>query len=250
MSSGTQVLDEQIQPGNPEETGAKPDPKPEPDNSKAAERALREELAASKRREKELEEQAAFWARKAEESGKPKPKEAAEPKDEDPDEFINDLTKRGVKAILDRMPKGLDAEAMEQLLDKKLGAMTEGFGKQASLVRDFPDLNDPNSELHKLTMAELEAAEDDDKDFKRTPATIRVAARAAQAQLEAKRAKAEKKARLEAANSYGGDPYDDDETETARPSRRLMNAFASVGVDPAEAKKAKERVAARDGGRR
>lgn len=238
MSSAANVLDEQAQPTPSPEPAVKTEPKDET-------KALHEELARLKRENAETKQQAEFWARKAEEAAKPETKKAAEPKPESPDEFIDDLSKRGVAAILDRLPKGLDKEAMEDLLDRKLGAMTEGFGKQAALVREYPDLNNPDSELHKLTMAELESYEQDDKEFKRTPTTIKIAARTAAAILEAKKAREDKKARMEAANGYGGEPIDDEDAGSTRVSRRLANAAATMGISPEDIRKAKERVAAR-----
>jgi hypothetical protein len=164
------------------------------------------ELAAMRSRISELEASERYWAEKAQKSGAP----AAEPKkDAEPDELeqlladagIEDdtaagllddigekgvaaLQKRGVitksqlKPILAAIERRMEAKATA-LADSRVEGAKGQLTAEAKLLQDFPDLQDPKSELSKSVAVEFAAMVAEDPSLKNSYTALRMAARIA-----------------------------------------------------------------------
>ena len=163
------------------------------------------EALQARAREKEVEE--AYWRGKAEAGSKGKresdedeedaapPVRKAKPatEDEDAEAFLADVNKRGMKAIRERGMMSRDE--VEALIEERaakiargeVGKATEALHSDAQLIRQYPDLNDPESEFSKRVAKEVRGLVAADKNLARSNATILAASRIVAAQMRSEK---------------------------------------------------------------
>jgi hypothetical protein len=125
----------------------------------------------------------------------PKDEDEAEP--EDPTALVDDLAKLGrdalakrgfvrtneVRRIVREESRKAAVTAAKQIVGKTRAQVTS----ESAILRDFPDLADPESELYKATVPHIQAAVRLDPGAARNPSTLFLAATAAKAALDAKK---------------------------------------------------------------
>jgi hypothetical protein len=179
---------ERPMPGKPEEK-----PKEDP-----ALKTVLEELEQLKQRNRELAESERYWAARAKQGGKPEAP-ADEPDEDDlpavedidisPDAFLDELEKKGPKAILEVVKKAgfvpaSEAKAMaERIADKRLQAERDRMQAEAKIFREFPDLADEQSDLYKETAKVFREMVEEDPALANSTAAFKSAARLAQRSL-------------------------------------------------------------------
>lgn len=174
----------------------------------------RAELEGLRRERDEARDSERFWAQRARAGGQQPAESVEEPEEEietddlipavtgdqsvdeaifsDPDKWA-DAVSKGPAAIQAFVRKAGYVTATEAAdIAAKVARRTVDVERQkmttdAVIVRDFPDLNNPKSELFQATAAELRHLVAMDPRAKNSPATLYAAANAAKAKLEAKR---------------------------------------------------------------
>lgn len=173
---------------------------------------FRAELTARDRRIAELEASERHWSEVARrtpaEEAKPEPEEDVigellgkdDPADDSPAGLIDELSTDGIKALVKRgvvserkmreILKAYHAKSREQILKdvrKEVQAERAKVEKQAErrsvLLQDFPELNNPKSELFELTSTKLKKLQKLDPDAQITERDMYMAADAAQSEL-------------------------------------------------------------------
>lgn len=284
--------DEQIDSTPPE--GGEPPLEPEPPKKAPAkptkeERAEQKELDRLREENRLLQQSERFWQQKAagrKDAGDEPPadevpeddvdvsdlvaeqEDGKEPeKEQTPDEFIDELSKLGPKAlqkVVARMGYVNKADAAKlatdiakRVVERERGRMTS----DAELISRFPDLRDQTSELYEETAKRFRAAVARDPKSKNSPVTLFLAAEAAELALGAgqrntrsrtggdyrDRDDEEERERVRNINAQQGDrgrggrsgDYGDDD-ELGPEARQIVNAF---GVDEKayRAERAKDR---------
>lgn len=126
----------------------------------------------------------------------PNAKADEEPGPEDPTALVDDLAKLGrdalakrgfireseVRKIVKEESRKAAVTAAKQIVGKTRTQVTT----ESAILRDFPDLADPESELYKATVPHIQAAVRLDPGAARNPSTLFLAATAAKAALDAK----------------------------------------------------------------
>lgn len=189
------------------------------------------ELASLRRERDEARESERFWADRAK-SGKPAPverEEEEEENDDDPDPandtLVDDFSTKGVKALLDRgfitkkAAKEIAAQVAKNVAKQMIGQAQRKATTDQKIMGAFPELNDPKSELFKLTREELREMVDLDPDAAKSPTALYAAAKAAKARLDAKKAPPKRTRR----DDY---EYEGDEGEDEEEADRLLRADA------------------------
>jgi hypothetical protein len=164
--------------------------------------ALRKENEELRKRTDELTNSERYWAEQARSAKKPKqeqpdvdPDEVDDEDDEQPlDKFIEDLTTKG-KAALKKHGFVTKREAREmadrraakiarQIVDEERSKLSA----DAELAREFPDLQDRDSDLFKRTAEIYQKETEADPSLKKSNRTLMLAARQAKLELAVKNA--------------------------------------------------------------
>ena len=184
----------------------KPEGKPAEETvSKADFKKLQDDLAAAKKRGDDAETAAQYWHQQVETASKGK-KAAKGDDDEEPDveAFLEDINKRGPKAIDDYLKKR-NLVSMDQV-EKTIEARVHQALEDKKLYDRFPDLEDSGSEFYKTAAKHYKRIEHDVK----PGARVRVAAELAEAEMRREGtwqdpdAEASRRARIEAQNGSTG----------------------------------------------
>lgn len=217
------------------ESGEEPGRQGGDDKADKAELAeLRKEIQARDRRLAELEESERYWAGKAK-GGKDKDEdepedEADEPEPElpadDPEKLADELGTHGIKALEKRgvltakQAKQMMAEIAEKVATKIVGKARDQIANDSRLMQQYPELNDPKSELFERTKVIYKEMLGDDPALKNSRRGLELAARAAKAELASeKRATRrydeddERVSRIRRQAGDRGRRHDDDEGE-------------------------------------
>lgn len=217
---------------------------------------LRKQFDALRKQNEELAASERYWAEQARGRGKPEPdpeEEPEEPEDDDPeltddtpDKLVDDFSTKGVEALVKRgvLTKKAAREIIRkeaekvarQIVDTRVRQVTE----DSKLMTEFPELNDPESELYKATQKIYRGLVAEDPALRKSVGALKMAAR--QAKLELKiQARAngrgdedERVNRIKAQNGDRGDRYsggfEDDGDSLPPQAAEIMAAFAQVGV--------------------
>lgn len=152
-----------------------------------AERALRAELKAAHNREKaanqralESENTARFWHEKNKETPAPAKTATAEP--EDAANFIEQLTERGAGAIDDLLAKR--GYVRQDQVEARIARERQSFTTEAALARDYPDLQNSDSEFFKETATQYQMLISETPELKGNPKAMRLAAKLAAVEFE------------------------------------------------------------------
>lgn len=176
------------------------------------------ELAALRRERDEARESERFWADRA--RGKPpEAQRTAEtkddeeddqdlPEDENIDALVTDFSTKGVKALVSRglitkkMAKEIAAQVAGKVARQMITAEREKATTDHTIMSEFPELNDPESELFQATRTELQRLVKIDPAAGKSPAALYSAASIAKAKLDAK---APKRGRYSDEGEYDGE---------------------------------------------
>jgi len=175
----------------------------------------RAEFEAIKRERDEARQSEQFWAKQARAGSRPQQTDVDEPEEElvetgdlvpevtgdtgvdeaifnDPDKWAEAIAK-GPAAIQAFIKKagyitGKDAaDIAAKVARRTVQVERQKMGSDAAIIRDFPDLADPKSELYKATAAEVNRMNALDPNARRVPAvTLYAAAQVAKAKLDAR----------------------------------------------------------------
>lgn len=165
------------------------------------------ELESMRRERDEARESERYWAERARAGSRPA-EPAGEPEsDEDPTEFIDpdqpdgiegdtaeklieELQAKGVKALRDRgfvtaaQANKMATETALKVSRELIGRERQKITSDATLMNEFPDLRNPESELFKETAKHYQRAVAMDPNAKKTPAALYLAAAAARESLK------------------------------------------------------------------
>ena len=220
--------------GKPEKKAAKPS-----DEVKLS----KKEYEALQKRVAEADETAQYWAERAkppEKAEKPEDEEKAadEPEDDgDVDKFVTDLTKSGLKALVNRgvLTKKEATEIIQRearkVTKELVAAEVKRVSTDAELVRQFPDLQNRESEHFKRTSSIYREMVEQDETLKRSPQALFLAARAAKAELAAEKPKGDSgrdaRIRAQAGDRGGGRSHEegDDDTSLGPEAQAVIAAF-------------------------
>lgn len=187
--------------------------------TKPAEKA-KEESAESKRitaLEKELKEtrdSEKYWADRAKASGAPRREPEPEPESDDepaasdpmegitPEQFLDVLSREGPKGLkrfgfMTKADVDAKAEEIRRESDRKLETARASDNIDARIKRDYPELEDPKSDLFQRAGQHFRDMVSDDPSLKNSPATLVAAAKLAKKELEAEKKVADEKKRIE-----------------------------------------------------
>jgi hypothetical protein len=179
--------------GNDKPEGKKPKEDP-------AVAELRKEVAELRKEREALQQSERYWSEQARSAKKPKqeqpevdPDEVDDEDDEQPlDKFIEDLTTKGKAALKKhgfltrREARELADRRAEKIARQIVGEERSKLSADAELAREFPDLQDPKSDLFKRTAEIYKSETDADPSLKKSTRTLMLAARQAKLELAAK----------------------------------------------------------------
>lgn len=245
------MIDEEVLPesGQPTETGDEStangggEGQPKAGNpDKAETRKVHEENARLKREATEARAQADYWSKRAQQEAdrKPDPKaKTDDAEDDDPDKFIDALTKEGPKALKKYMKPGASLDEIGELIDKKLGGFTNKLTKQGQLAQSYPELTNPESRLSQLTQEEAAAILKRSPDREGDEDVYFDAARMASLRLKNERDEEDRARRVRSQSGYGGETFDDDDLTGGGPPRltsRDKTVAMAMGIGEGELK--------------
>jgi hypothetical protein len=181
------------------------------------------ELTALRRQLSEAQNSERFWADRARANGKPA--EAEEEKDpddeEEPDEaldtLVDEFSTQGIKALQKRgvVTKRQTVQIAERIANKVarqiIGQERQRTTTDQTIMGEFPELKDGNSELYKQTRIELKKLVDLDPGAAKSPIALYSAAATAKATLAAKAAAPSRRGRGEERYDYEGSGSEDEE---------------------------------------
>lgn len=199
----------------------------------------RKEYDELQRKAREIETENAYWKGRAEatNSGKrgreadegdededdaparsSKFSKAAKPEDDDPEEFLKDVNKRGLAAI--RARGFVSREEVEELVREQAAKIaakeamqqvqraTEALHTDAELIAQYPDLRKADSEFSQRVAREVQAMVKADRQLGKSSAVIAAAARAVSAEMKleerSKKAETDSRERRIAKQAPGG----------------------------------------------
>lgn len=159
--------------------------------------------------------------------GEDDPESDDEPEADDPATLVDDLSKLGTAALAKRgFVKLADVRKLVREESRKaavtasrqvVGRARQQATTESTIMQEFPDLADPNSDLFKATIPHVNAAARFNPKAAKDPVTLYLAAKAAKAELAAKAG-----TRRPAAN-------DDDEDDDREPVRRTTRTTREDG---------------------
>lgn len=219
----------------------------------------KKEWQAHQARLKEVEESERYWSSKArkdepaadEPDDEPDDEDDDEPEitDDDPEKFTDDLSAKGIDALVKRgvltkkaakeMISRLVSRQVDSIVTKRIGQVQKGMLEDAKLIQKYPDLNDPKSELHKITAAKYKEMVAEDKSIPKSTA-LRLAAKEASLELRERGGDRQERIRRQGgqADTRGSRGYEiDDEDDLGPQARELVSAFSRYGVDEESMKK-------------
>lgn len=186
----------------------------------------------------ELEQSERYWSERARAGEKPEaePDDEPPPEDDEPpaddttDQFIEDLSKKGLEALVKRgvLTKKAAIEIIQREARKVarevVGVETKKLATDAELIRQFPDLEDRESALFKRTGELFREDVKGDPTLRDSPRALILAARTAKAELalESKGGGDDSRAariRAQAGDRSGSRGFDEDQ-DTMGPAAR------------------------------
>jgi hypothetical protein len=183
-----------------------------------SEKALKLQLRNERQSRQDAENNARYWHEKAQQSAAapavPAKKEA---KEENPSDFIEQLTERGSAAIDDLLAER--GYVRKEEVEARITHARNQVTVESALARDYPDLQDSESEFFKETAAQYQTLIAETPELKGNPRTMRLAAKLAAAEFgdaEPER-KAPKKGKV--VPIVEDDDEDDDEQEDTPENR-------------------------------
>jgi len=181
------------------------------------------ELAALRRDRDEARESEKFWADRARNGREPVAESKPEPEDDEPDEktetLVDDFSTKGIKALVDR---GLvTKKAAREMVQKEAAKIARQIVGEAqhreradnTIMSEFADLKNSESELFKATRIEMQRLANLDPEAAKSPIALYAAASTAKAKLDAKAASAKKAKDEDDPDRY---EYAGDEEESIR----------------------------------
>jgi hypothetical protein len=235
---------------------------------------LRKENQSLREQLREREDSEKYWAELARGRGAGAPDSEdtpadAPPPDDEPeesaDEFLDRLSKEGPRAVAKVAEKiaakagyvrkadveKIAAKIASEIVERKAGRMSA----DAKLVGQYPQLQDPKSELFQATATIYREMTDQDPELKKSPATLFAAARIAKAELKAagngargrdvddepgdyREDREDRESRRRRIDAQQGDigrgrstPYEGDDDPMGPAQRDVLDLFARAGVD-------------------
>lgn len=269
MAAQPGVTDSNVDPrpanAQPQEGGGKPEKKePNPIEERLA--RLEKELAERDKRIEELAASERYWAEQArravalDDEGDDEPEEDFGIDDDSPDKFVEDLSEKGLEALVKRgvltrrEARELIRQEAQQIAREMIEAETRKLQTDAEIARQFPELQDESSDLFKRTAKIFKEMVAEDESLKRSPKALLLAARTAKAELAAagKGSASEEERLRRIARQGGGDhargaAFDADDDDSLTPTQRkileALNADGGVQVtEEAYKKRAREGV--------
>lgn len=145
-------------------------------------KAANRELKSTRARLKESDTTAQFWM----EQGRRQPAVVAAVPQVDPDadldevDIVTELTEHGFKGLVSRLDKRY---AKPQDVKAEIGSTRLQITQDAKLLRDYPGLDDAESDFFKATAKIYNSLIADDPYMKQSPKTVATAARLAKAEM-------------------------------------------------------------------
>jgi hypothetical protein len=171
---------------------------------------LQKEIETLRTTNRQLTESERYWSERARANGRgeedgaedvddaAKPKKgAAEPEDEvdeDPSKFVDDLSASGIKALEKRglitkkqataMIEDIAEKVAERVANKVVKGARTAMTHDAELIQQYPELNDPESDLFKETSTIYQAAVKKDPSLKKSTVALMQAAEVASLRIK------------------------------------------------------------------
>jgi hypothetical protein len=227
--------------------GERDEPEPEPQKDPAPKvdpelKKLQADLKRETARRKEAEDGMRFWSEKAgreasaERAPKPDKEEEAEKLTVDLVEAITNGDAKQIKAAMRELGFVQKGEVSHEI-DSKIGTTKAQIVHEAKLYKEYPDLEDENSELFEKTKEVYTELVAKDKDLQKSPKLVEMAARIAQAELGKTAGKPKPKSKTEPDEDEDEPEFEADRQERVRSqqgSRGRRTSDPQAGRDSEE----------------